>query len=48
VPTSRSLAGLEKDMETNSSVVSPYEGQVIELKAVPRSLVLAGAPVLTI
>lgn len=44
----RNLAGLEHEMEISSSVVSPYEGQVIELKAVPGALVAAGAPILAI
>ena len=44
----RNLAGLEQEMEINSSVVSPYEGQVIEMKAVPGGLVAAGGPILAI
>ena len=44
----RSLAGLEQELEMNSSVVSPYAGQVIELKVEPGSVVAAGAPILTI
>jgi HlyD family secretion protein len=44
----RNLTGLEHEMEISSSVVSPYEGQVIELKAVPGALVAAGAPILAI
>jgi HlyD family secretion protein len=44
----RNLTGLEHEVEINSSVVSPYEGQVIELKAVPGGLVAAGAPILAI
>jgi NHLM bacteriocin system secretion protein len=44
----RNLGGLEREMEIDSSVVSRYEGQVIELKAVPGSLVAAGAPILAI
>ncbi|HUB02713.1 MAG TPA: NHLP bacteriocin system secretion protein [Terriglobales bacterium] len=44
----RNLSGLEHEMEISSSVVSPYEGQVIELKAVPGALVAVGAPILAI
>jgi HlyD family secretion protein len=44
----RNLAGLEREMEINSRVISPYEGQVIEMKAVPGSLVAAGGPILAI
>jgi HlyD family secretion protein len=44
----RNLTGLEREMEINSSVVSPYEGQVIEMKAVPGGLVAAGGPILAI
>jgi len=44
----RILAGLENQMALQSSVVSPYDGQVIEMKAVPGSLVAAGSPVLSI
>jgi HlyD family secretion protein len=44
----RNLAGLEDQMALQSSVVSPYDGQVIEMKAVPGSLVAAGSPILSI
>ncbi|MGA3324830.1 MAG: NHLP bacteriocin system secretion protein [Terriglobia bacterium] len=44
----RNLAGLENQMEIQSSVESPYDGQVIEMKAVPGSLVAAGSPILSI
>ncbi len=44
----RNLAGLENQMQMQSSVVSPYDGQVIEMKAVPGSLVAAGSPILSI
>jgi HlyD family secretion protein len=44
----RNLAGLENQMAIESSVVSPYDGQVIEMKAVPGSLVAAGSPILSI
>jgi HlyD family secretion protein len=35
-------------MAIQSSVESPYDGQVIEMKAVPGSLVAAGSPILSI
>ena len=38
----RIVAGLENQMTSQSSVVSPYAGEVIEMKAVPGSLVAAG------
>ena len=44
----RNLAGLENQMAIQSSVVSPYEGQVIEMKAVPGSMVATGSPILSI
>jgi HlyD family secretion protein len=44
----RIVAGLEHQMTAQSSVVSPYAGEVIEMKAVPGSLVSAGSPVLSI
>jgi NHLM bacteriocin system secretion protein len=44
----RTLSGLERVQEINSSVESPYDGEVIELKAVPGSLVGAGSPILSI
>jgi HlyD family secretion protein len=44
----RNLAGLEDQMANQSSVESPYDGQVIEMKAVPGSLVAAGSPILSI
>ena len=44
----RNLAGLENQMAIQSSVQSPYDGQVIEMKAVPGSLVAAGSPILSI
>jgi HlyD family secretion protein len=42
------LIEMEKDLELNSSVVSPYAGEVIELKAYPGSTVAAETPVLSI
>jgi HlyD family secretion protein len=44
----RNLAGLEQEMQISSNVVSPYDGQVIEMRAVPGSLVAAGSPILSI
>jgi HlyD family secretion protein len=44
----RNLAGLENQMANHTSVASPYDGQVIEMKAVPGSLVAAGSPILSI
>lgn len=44
----RNLAGLEDQMAIQSSVVSPYDGQVIEMKAVAGSLVTPGTPILSI
>jgi len=44
----RNLAGLENQMAIQSSVTSPYEGQVIEMRTVPGSLVAAGSPILSI
>jgi len=44
----RNLAGLENQLALQSSVESPYDGQVIEMKAVPGSLVAAGSPILSI
>ncbi len=42
------LSELEKEFEINSSVVSPYAGEVIELKAYPGGTVAAETPVLSI
>lgn len=44
----RNVAGLERQMEISSSVISPYAGEVIEMKAVPGGLVTAGSPILSI
>ncbi len=44
----RNLAGLENQSALESSVESTYDGQVIEMKAVPGSLVTAGSPILSI
>jgi HlyD family secretion protein len=44
----RSLAEMKEDFEINSSVVSPYGGEVVELKVYPGGTVSAGAAVLSI
>jgi HlyD family secretion protein len=44
----RNLTGLEKELEMISNVVSPFAGQVVELKAVEGTLVEPGAPILSI
>lgn len=44
----RELAVLEKELEIGSSIVSPFAGQVVELKAGEGSLLPAGSPVLSI
>jgi HlyD family secretion protein len=44
----RNLAGLEDQMTNQSNVESPYDGQVIEMKAVPGSSVTLGSPILSI
>lgn len=44
----RDLAQMEQEFEINSSVVSPYAGEVIELKAYPGGTIEAETPVLSI
>jgi HlyD family secretion protein len=44
----RNLAGLTKDLAITANVVSPYGGEVIELKVDAGSMVVAGAPLLSI
>lgn len=44
----RDLAELQKEFEINSSVVSPYAGEVIELKVYPGATVASQTPVLSI
>jgi HlyD family secretion protein len=44
----RNLASLEKDLSTTSDVVSPYAGQVLELKVYRGSAVSEGTPVLSV
>jgi HlyD family secretion protein len=44
----RELAGLRKELEVEGNVVSPYSGEVIELRVAPGSAVTAGLPMLSI
>jgi HlyD family secretion protein len=44
----RTLAALQKELELTSNVVSPFAGQVVELRAVQGTLVEAGSPILTV
>jgi HlyD family secretion protein len=44
----RTLTALEKELEMISNVVSPFAGQVVELKAVEGTLVEPGSPILSI
>lgn len=44
----RSLAALQQQLEISSRVVSPYSGEVTELKSVPGALVTAGTPILSL
>ncbi len=44
----RDLAGLRKELEVSANVVSPYSGEVIELRVAPGSAVTAGVPMLSI
>jgi HlyD family secretion protein len=44
----RELAGLRKELEVAANVVSPYSGEVIELRVAPGSSITAGLPVLSI
>ena len=44
----RELAGLRKELELEANVVSPYSGEVIELRVAPGSAVTAGVPMLSI
>lgn len=44
----RELAGLRKDLDLASNVVSPYSGEVIELRVAPGSAITAGVPLLSI
>jgi HlyD family secretion protein len=44
----RNLAGLENEMRIRSNVETPFDGQVIEMRAVPGSMVAAGSPILSV
>jgi HlyD family secretion protein len=44
----RELAGLNKELELAAKVVSPYSGEVIELRIAPGSAVTAGVPMFSI
>jgi HlyD family secretion protein len=44
----RELAGLRKQLEVAANVVSPYSGEVTELRLGPGSAVAAGEPLLTL
>jgi HlyD family secretion protein len=44
----RNLASLEKDLSTTSDVVSPYTGQVLELKVYRGGAVSEGTPIVSI
>ena len=44
----RELAGLRKDLETSATVVSPYSGEVVELRLSPGTSVTAGMPLLSV
>lgn len=44
----RTLAGLQQQLTLTGSVMSPYDGDVIELQVVPGSMVSAGLPLLSL
>jgi len=44
----RELAGLRKDLELSANVVSPYSGEVVELRISPGAAVTGGVPLLSI
>jgi HlyD family secretion protein len=44
----RNLNALRKELDYTSKVVSPYSGQVLELKVIPGALVSAGTPILSV
>jgi HlyD family secretion protein len=44
----RELRGLRQDLELAANVVSPYSGEVIELRVTPGAAITAGVPLLSI
>ena len=44
----RELAGLRKELEVAANVISPYGGEVTELRVAPGSAVTAGLPILSV
>jgi HlyD family secretion protein len=44
----RELAGLRKDLELSANVISPYSGEVVELRISPGAAVAEGVPLLSI
>jgi HlyD family secretion protein len=44
----RELAGLRKELELSANVVSPYSGEVVELRVSPGTAVMEGVPLLSI
>jgi HlyD family secretion protein len=44
----RNLEALKKQLDQNLKVVSPYSGQVLEIKVVPGALVSAATPIISI
>jgi HlyD family secretion protein len=44
----RTLAGMQKEFDIATEVVSPYAGEVIELKVYPGGVVAPGSPILSI
>jgi HlyD family secretion protein len=44
----REVEMMEKQLETESTVVSPYAGQVLEVKVSPGSLVQVGTPIISL
>jgi HlyD family secretion protein len=44
----RTRVGLERELELAANVITPYSGEVIELRVVPGNTVTAGVPLLSI
>jgi HlyD family secretion protein len=44
----RDLAGLQKELSLSENVISPYDGEVLELKVSPGSAVTTGQPIVSI